>query len=254
MGSIDILKLFWIGTIILWLFLFIVTLLMSSAGLLRKRGYSEEYISFIKRDYLVRAILIAVFVPVIQVAAFFITGIFMEDAASNVEIVALVFILMIIPFPFIDNYLTGRKLKSIKAGSNEIMVVDFKHKVLDLLYKPKLEMALAAITVVYALLVTRPVILFYLHIIFPWFIYLTARKSQKTSRPHLKDGYLWAFVFILINFALIIYYLIAAITLENSNLNSLQFSSGIVLVAVLMSRIIYYLINYPLARRKLDFK
>ena len=102
------------------------------------------------------------------------------------------------------------------------------------------------------MIVTKPVILFYLHIILPWLFYLTARRTQKTIRAHLKDGYLWAFIFITINFALIVYYLVASLSGKHSVLNSWQLTAGILLVITLVARIIYYLLNYPLVRRKLE--
>jgi hypothetical protein len=225
---------------------------MGSAGNLRKRGYSEDYIAFMKRDYTMRALFMAIIIPAILVAAYFITTLFAEDVSSKIEIVALVFIVMIIPFPIIDNILTGKKLKSIKEKSNDILVVDIKHKVLNLIYNPAVELILTGITIAYALIVIKPVILFYLHIILPWVFYMTTRKSQKTIRPHLKDGYLWAFVFITINFALIIYYIVNSLFREQSHLNSFELSTGVLLIIILTSRIIYYLLNYPQLRQKLQ--
>ena len=252
MESMNLIKLFWIANILLWAFLFIVTLLMGNSAVLRKRGYSEDYISFMKKDYTVRALTMSILIPVIQVASYFIVSLFVEDVSSKIEIVLLVFIIMIIPFPIIDNTITRGKLKTIKENSNNIMVIDFKHKILNLIFNPTIEMVLTVITVLYALIVIKPVILFYLHIILPWFIYATARKSQKTIRPHLKDGYLWTFVFITINFALILYYILSCLIRGEDYMLISETSLGVLLVIILSSRIIYYLINYPRLRQKLQ--
>ena len=147
MESISILKFFFIATLVLWVFLLIVTVLMSNRGLLNKRGYSEGFISFMNRDYMRRGLMIAIFVPLIQVAAYFVTDLFVEDASSRIELVALVFIVMIIPFPVIDNIVTGKKLRSVIADSSGVMVIDLKHKVLNIIYNPILEAVLTVITV-----------------------------------------------------------------------------------------------------------
>lgn len=252
MESIDLIKLFWIANAILWTFLLLVLLFMGNASILRKRGYDEDYIAFMRKDYTIRAITMAIVIPAIQIASYFITGLFNIDASSHPEAVFLFFIGIVIPFAIIDHFSTKKKIKSLNKGTYTILVVDLKHKVLNLVYHPFLEIILTVITVVYAIFIAKPFLLFYLHIILPWLFYITARSTRIASRPHLKDGYLWAFIFIEINFILILYYLAEYLLSIKNHFNGFAYFLGITLVLLLSARIIYYIVRYPILRQRLS--
>jgi hypothetical protein len=84
-----------------WLFLILFYWVFLRANRLIKKGYSTEYIEFIRKDYRKRMFGIAMAIPILLLIASGIFWLFMGRPASinHITFIFLIFFLLVVPFP-----------------------------------------------------------------------------------------------------------------------------------------------------------
>ncbi len=239
----------------LWICLLIVTLYQTNTSILRKKGYDEEYIAFLKEDSKERNLGIAVAVPLILVFSGFVVWLIFGELSSMKHLFLLVVIwfLCIIPFPILDAKKTKHKLKELAMKTKSDIVVDLNYAILHLVFRPSWELAAALLYILYFALFFRWFHPAVVHFVLLWIFYATARSGKYLIKPSLRDSYLYNFFFMVINHILLIFQAIWHMVLRQALMGWQHYVFGVLLIVILLGKLIYYLSNFPRFKRKLTY-
>jgi len=217
---------------------------------LKKRGYKNEYIEFIRKDTKKRNISIAVFMPLLGLLAafivWFITG--EVEGIQNLIYIALLWILLVIPFPLIDAIKTQKEYKDLALRTKSEVVFDFNHRILHLVFKPVIELTAAVLVVAYFILFIEPFHVVFVHLLILWALYAAGRYSKFLSAPQLRDGYIYLYIFIMINQALIIFHIFSEIVTRSrceECMSETGLLAGIIVGSLLFLKFMYYIFLFP---------
>lgn len=245
--------------IVLWIFLLIATLFTINRVRLEKKGYKPEYIKFIRQDTKKRNISIAVFMPVLGGLSALIVWLFTGEINSMQSLIyiSLLWIILVIPFPILDMRKTQKEYKELAIKTNSEILFDFKFKLLHLMFNPYLEIAASILIIAYFIFFIEPFHVVFIHIFILWALYSVGRYSKYMTAPQLKDGYIYLFIFIMINQALIIFHTFREV-LSRSNceecLSNFGFYLGILLGILIFVKFIYYIFSFPKFNLKLKLQ
>lgn len=243
--------------IVLWIFLTFVTLFTINRKRLEKRGYKSEYIDFIRRDTKKRNIGIALIMPVLGgIAALIVWAITGEvNGFQNLIYIVLLWMLFIIPFPILDMRKSQKEYKELAIRTHSEVVVDFNYKVLHIIFNPLAEAIASVLVIAYFIIFIEPFHVVFIHIFILWALYATARYSKYLTEPQLKDGYLYLYIFIMINQALIVFHTFREVIGRSDCqvcLSDLGMVSGITLASLLLLKLVYYIFSFPRFKIKLN--
>jgi hypothetical protein len=246
---------FWSSNLTVWLALIIAYMVLTSTRLLKKKGYTPEYINFLKRSQSIRILSVMVLFPVLEVISALIvrqlTGplVGVEQAGY----IVLVLFFLVIPLKYLDETLNRLWLKRLALDTGSKVVVDMKYQTLHLIFRPSWEVILGIACLAYGIFVLHVEYwMIYLHLILPWFMYFTARGTRYQTRPYLKDNYLWLFVFNVLNFSVIMVFFSLFLFRQYHALVPWMILSGIALIVALAGKLAYYLVQYPRFRKELS--
>lgn len=257
-GQINFLVMFIVNVGILWLFMLVVYLYQSSRSILKKKGYNEEYMGFIRKDSLQRFLGITIGVPLLELFAALIVWLIVGELRTDRHLayVMLVFFLCVIPFPVMDAKNTGKKYKELAIKTKSEVLVDLNFQTLHLVFKPSIEIIAGIFYLLYFILFLQPLHPAMIHLAILWFLYLSARFARHWVRPLLKDGYFFMFILLVINQLLLLYHLVREIFRANQHghphMDSLVNFLGGMLAAVLVAKLVYYLANFPRFKREIS--
>lgn len=233
-----------------WIFLLCGYLYQTNRKLQIKKGYSEEYINFRKKDSRTRIFSIALFIPVLQLGAAFIVWMIAGELSIDKHLgyILLVFIILVIPFPIMDMKDSNQKHKDLAIQTRTSIYVDFNYKTLHLIFKPVLEFASLIIIVFYNFFFLNNNIVIYIYLVLVWGFYLLFKSGKNQIRQMLKDGYQFFFIYHIF-FQLIIILAITLYTFEVQNQKNFWVIWPLDLL--LLGKIIYYFFKLPEFRKKL---
>lgn len=259
MKDLTFIEFYILVVILLWSFLLIATLYIVNTQRLKKRGYKEEYINFIKKDTKKRNIGIAVVMPILGGLSAFIIWIFTREINSfqNLIYIALLWIILIIPFPILDLRQTQKNYKNLAIETNSEVLFDFNHRILHLIFRPYIEILAAILVISYFILFIMPFHIVFIHIFLLWALYSVGRYSKYLTAPQLKDGYIYLYVFIMINQALIIFHIFNEVISRSGCeecLSALGYSLGIIIGGLLLIKFIYYIFSFPKFNLRLNLQ
>lgn len=235
---------------ILWAFLLLVTLYRASSSRLRNRGMKEEYVQFLKKDLTKRSTGIAIAVPLLLLLAAGIVWLVTGDVHSPEQLlwIVLLFLVLVLPFPILDTIQLNRKYKELALETRSETVVDFSYKILHMIFNPLWELAAALLYVAFFVSFIEPFHVAFIHLLLLWLLYGAARSGRYLTQPMLKDGYVYFFIFLMINQALLLYHLLSVsihrLTCEECY-SPIVFTLGITIGALLAIKMVYYLMRYP---------
>ncbi len=239
----------------LWICLIGFTLYQTNTSILRKKGYDEEYIGFLKRDSVSRNLGIAVAVPLLLVFSGFVVWLIFGELSSKKQffLIAVIWFLCIIPFPILDAKKTQKKLKELAVKTKSDVVVDLNYAILHLVFKPSWELAAALLYILYFALSFRWFHPAAVHFVILWIFYATARSGKHLIKPSLKDSYLYCFFFMVVNHIFLIFQAVWQMILRQDVMGWQHYVCGVLLIALLVGKLVYYLSNFPRFRRKLTY-
>jgi hypothetical protein len=84
----------------------------------------------------------------------------------------------------------------------------------------------------------------YIHLVIPWILYFTLMKSTYATLPMLRDGYLYSFIFMELNYILVIFYIARYATFCQNCLTNENKWFALLLMMTMAGRMIYYLLNF----------
>ena len=229
-----------------WLFLVIFYLIFLNRGRLFRKGYSEEYIEFIRKDYIKRMRGVAFAIPLLLLVA---SGIFWLIAGrpvsyDHVTIIFLIFFLLVIPFPVIEYFKSKKRYKELAYKMNAEVVFDINHLKLHKFFNPALELSIGILFILFQILIFHLPFMVYIHLGIPWILYLSLLKSNYATLPMLRDGYLYSFIFMELNYALVIFYIARYATLCPDCLARTQMMVAVLLMTIMFGRMIYYILHF----------
>lgn len=256
MESQTFIELYVLILIVLWIFLILVTLFTISRKRLEKRGYKPEYIEFIRRDTKKRNTGIALLMPVLGgIAALIVWAITGEvNGFQNLIYIVLLWMLLVIPFPVLDMRKSQKEYKELAIRTNSEVVVDFNYKVLHIIFNPPVEAIASVMVITYFIIFIEPFHVVFIHIFILWALYATARYSKYLTEPQLKDGYLYLYIFIMINQALIVFHTFREVIGRSDCkicLSDQGLLIGTILASLLFLKLIYYIFSFPRFKIKL---
>jgi len=249
----ELITLFWISTLTLWVFLGIIAFMLTNKKLLLKRGYPESYAEFLQKDNLTRLISIAIAFPVIElIAAFMVKWLIGANSLDQqITWITLITLVILVPIIISDHIITKQKLKKLAKSTKPEIVIDFKYKTIKLVFNPTWEIVIGILFLVYGLLVIKPFWIAYIHLIIPWFLYLTAKGQSYATKPMVRDSYQWIFIFMMLNYALIIYYQIRCFIQCYSTLQSVELLTGYIITILLILKFTKYALNFQKFKQQL---
>jgi len=242
----ELLITFFTACITTWLFLILFYSIFLRPKRLSKKGYSTEYINFIRKDYRKRMRGIAIAIPILLLIA---SGIFWLFAGrpvtlNHITYIFLIFFLLVIPFPIIDYLKSKKRYKELAYETSAEVVIDLKHSKLHKFFNPIIELFIVILFVSFTLIFMQLPFMVYIHLGIPWILYLSIMKSKYATLPMLRDGYLYSFIFMELNYALVIFYIARyAAFCQNCLINSHKLIA-LLLMAIMFSRMIYYIMNF----------
>lgn len=254
METLDLLTLWITASICTWSFLLLYYFIFLSEKRLINKGFSMEYIAFTKRDHKKRMLGISMAVPPLLLLAYAIFYLLFSipETTADLTLILLIFILLVIPFPLMDYKKTKKSYKKLAEETGSEIAIDMKHKNLHAFYNPYLELVLNMVFIGFALFLLNIPTLAYLHLIIPWFLYLSARNAKFVTLAVLKDGYLYSFIFMLINYLIIIFYILwyNLLCAECRVYQHLIIAMGLSLL--LLARAVYYIVHFRQIYRQMS--
>ena len=235
---------------VLWAFLLLVTLYRANRSRLRRRGMKEEYVQFLRNDLIKRSMGIGVAVPLLLLVAAGIVWLVTGDLHSPERLISIVllFLVLVIPFPILDTIQLNKKYKELALETRSDTVVDFSYKILHMIFNPAWELVAALLYVAFFVSFIEPFHVAFIHLLLLWLLYGAARSGRYLTQPMLKDGYVYIFIFLMINQGLLLYHLLTVsihrLTCEECY-NPMVFTLGITLGVLLTVKMVYYLMRYP---------
>jgi hypothetical protein len=242
---------FYVATVgILWLFLLVITAYRASSSRLRSRGMKEEYVQFLRKDITTRSLGIGIAIPILLLVAAGIVWLIAGDIHQPERLLSIVllFLILVIPFPILDTMQLNKKYKELALETGSETVVDVSYKILHLVFNPTWELLAALLYVAFFVAFIEPFHVAFIHLLLLWFLYAAARSGKYLTQPMLKDGYVYVFVFLILNQGFLLYHLlnvsIHRLTCEHCS-DPTVFVLGTVLGELLAIKIAYYLSRYP---------
>jgi hypothetical protein len=239
-----------ITVVILWTFLLITTVYRSNPSLLRGKGMKEQYVQFLRNDIIKRSLGIGIVVPILLLVSAGIVWLTTGDINEPGQLItiSLLFIVLVIPFPILDTIQLNRKFKELAIETHADTVVDFSYKILHLVFNPFWEAIAALLYILFFVVFIELFHVAFIHLLLLWFLYSAARSGKYLTQPMLKDGYVYLFVFLVLNQGLLLYHLLSVsihrITCVDCY-DPTAFSLGTILGAALATKLAYYLSKYP---------
>lgn len=256
-------RIFWITVIMLWAALLILYFILSNRESLRRKGHTEKYIAYLRRSHTSRIVLIAIVLPLLILLSGWIVTLITGPLSEEVQVgyIVVLLVLLVVPFKFVDERINQKRIKELALETQEKVVVDLNHKVLNQIFNPFWELALAPAAFMYGLFFLKiEAWVIYLFLLFPWFMYLNIRGTRYQTRPYLKDNYRYMFSFTIFNFLFFLSYFAAYFLLKIKEVLTLPASPGTYLLLLigmvitlgLTIRTAIYLANYKAFNRTID--
>lgn len=253
MENINFLTLYLVTVAALWIFLLVAYRYQTDTSLLKKKGYNEEYRTFLKNDSKTRIIGIAIAVPLLELLAGLVVKLITGElsTAKHLGYAALLFVLFVLPFPILDMKRTGKKYRELAIKTKSEIMVDFNYRTLHLVFKPALELIALVLYILYFVVFIDIVHPAMLHLAILWFLYYSGRMSKNLTGTGIRDAYLYLFVFMVANHLLVIFHLVREIV-KHCCLPWHGFLFGIVLTAFLLIKLGLYLIRFPRFKKEIS--
>ncbi len=250
MDNLNTVYTFFIIFVILWISLLGVTIYQTNRRILERKGYNEDFIELSKKINIKRNIGIGVIVTILGIfAALVVWAIFGDLNKSNhLMYVYLLWFLLIIPFPILESEKGGKEFKELAIKTNTDIVIDFKYKILHLVFAAPVEALFSIIYILYFIIFIEVFHVAFIHILILWFLYGSLRFSKSQTRPGIRDAYIFSFIFMVLNQSILIFHVlrevISRFACEGCTL-SIALILGISLAAALICKLIYYLFKLP---------
>lgn len=238
-----------------WMFLILFYLLYTNESRLKQNGHTESYISFLKKDYKKRCTGIALAFPILLLTAYSIFWLISGHPTEDHQLIYifLIFLALVIPFPVLDIKKSKKEYKKLALETGSEIIIDLKYKVLHRLFNPFIEVIFTLLFVGYFITVKPDMPgLVFVHLLLPWMLYFLARNSKYMTRPLMKEGYFLLFIFIMINFLVVLYYIYRySIHCSTCLINEIHAFSLMIFI-LLVIKIVYFSITFFRSKKNIS--
>ena len=242
MDTTYLLILFSSSCIATWIFSLLFYIFFTDDKRLLRNGYSPEYIAFLKKDYKIRLLGIAIGVPILSLTAYSIFWLLFgyPDAYHHLLYIFLIFFILVIPFPIMDMKKSKQAYKKLAIETNTEIIIDIKFKVLNKFFNPIVELVFFIFFLSYYFISQHVVPIFaFIHMLIPWLVYMAARNTKYQTKPSIKDSYALIFSAITINFLLVLFYIYKYGIQCSECSGSVNQVGGIVIFLLLFVKIVF---------------
>jgi hypothetical protein len=253
--STESLWLIFIGNIlILWLFLGLVTRIMFHPDRLRRKGYEEAYVEFLRKDNRKRCLGIGMVIPVVELLSAGIVYLIFGGITTFQQFIYICLgtLIGILPFPILDTIKTRKEHKSLALKSRQPVIIDLNYKVWHMIFNPYWEAAAGILVLAYFVWMGEYFDLAMLHLAILWLLYLAGRSGRYLTGPSLSDLYLYNFIFMVFNHLLIVFHLIRFVTRCCPVPGQMEHLVGLLLITAWISKLLLYLVRFPQFRNEIN--
>lgn len=239
----ELLIAFFSVSITIWMIMILFYFRFLSIKGLMKKGYTYEFINFMRKDYRTRMTAIGIAIPILLLIAIGIFWVFAGRPEKYIHLIYIygIFLALIFPISILDYYKTKEAYHTLVYKGSTRMETDIDaHK----FFIPILELFLAIPFILYTILLVNLPYMVYFHLVIPWILYFLSTKSRIFTHFMLRDGYLYSFIFMELNYLLVIFYIAKyGLLCENCYSHENKLIS-LLLIAIMFSRMIYYIMNF----------
>ena len=226
-----------------WIIMIVFYLRFLNKKRLIKNGYTYEFISFMQKDYRTRMTAIGIAIPILLLIAI---GIFWVIAGRPEKYIHLIYIYgiflsLIFPISILDYYKTKNAYHTLVYKGSTKMDAEMNT---NKFFNPILELFIAVPFILYTIILTQLPYMVYFHLVIPWILYLVSMKSKIFTQFMLRDGYLYSFIFMEMNYLLVIFYIAKYGLLCRDCMANDSKLISLLLMAIMFSRMIYYIMNF----------
>lgn len=253
MESIDFITIFATSVAALLAFLLVFSYVTMSRKRLAALGYSGDYIAFLRRDRGRRLLAMALAIPLLELAAAGIIYLLTGPLESGTQLLytLIAFLILVIPFPLRDRYVTQRRLKKLAMQGSERIVADLNYSILHRMFRPSWELAVTLLYAGLMLWVHGGFHIALIHLMILWLLYFTVRGTKNANRPALREAYLLTLAFMMINHALLLFHLADLLRCCAASMTAPFIAWSVLLLALIGLKSVYYLVQLPALRRAL---
>ncbi len=226
-----------------WIILIVFYIQFLSKNRLLKNGYTYEFITFMQKDYRTRMTAIGIAIPILLLIALGIFWVFAGRPEKYIHLTYIygIFLSLIFPISILDYFKTKDAYHNlVNRGS---LINDHVMKT-NKFFNPTLELFIAIPFIMYTLVLIHLPYIVYFHLVIPWILYFASMKSKIFTQFMLRDGYLYSFIFMELNYLLVIFYIAKYGLLCQNCLSQENKLISLLLMAIMFSRMIYYIMNF----------
>ncbi|MFC1725313.1 hypothetical protein ACFL4T_06775 [candidate division KSB1 bacterium] len=233
-----------------------VTYFMLKREKLRGKGYKDEYITFAKKYsdfYGLRIFIVLIIAQIISsVIVYLISGELTVRSYSRF-VWPITFVLSL-PFAIYFGKKANIGYKELAQKTNSDIIVDFKYKTLNLIFRKYLEIPVTILIVLFTLFNIRfeDQGIVYIYIILPWLFFYFVRNYKNLEKAVFKDTYKKLFLMTHLYQGILIALIILEASVKFEVYNWYNYAMLGVLSLLLIIKLIYYISRYPALKKQLE--
>lgn len=210
---------------------------------LLKKEYSIEFIYFMRKDYRTRMTAIGIAIPILLLIAIGIFWVFAGRPEKYIHLISIygIFLSLVFPISVLDYFKTKDAYKNLAYRGSQINEFEMNS---NKFFNPILELFIAIPFILYTIILNQLPFMVYFHLVIPWILYFANMKSKIFTQFMLRDGYLYSFIFMELNYLLVIFYIARYGLLCQNCLTYENKLISLLLMAIMFSRMIYYIMNF----------
>lgn len=228
----------------------------NKASILRKKGYSDEYIKLTKKitaQTVPRIFAVLILSQILfGIVVYFIAGEINKDLYQQYVIIGS--FLITLPFAIYYNRIKSIEYKKLAIETRSEIIVDFNYRTLNLIFNKYIEIPVLLMVLTFAVihLDIHFAGLILIYVLLPWFFAGILRDSKNLNIAVFKNTYLVIAKLNIIYQGLLIF-LLAVGTYRNIDefewYNYLFFG---LICAVLAVKVVFYVLKYPKLKRQVE--
>lgn len=238
------------------LFMSLITRFTHKKDRLKEKGYSEEYIRFYNKTSEKFGGRIFFILILAQIAAWIIVYFIEGEVTPRMygNLVWPIAFFLTIPFAIIFWKQIYSEYKMLVKETESEIIIDFNFRILKLIFNKILEIPVSLLVIIYTLFNIEfgNSGIIYVYVMLLWFFYMVLRLGKNYNKPAFKDTYLNVAKFSIVYQGILIFIVIANSLKNADTYSGFNYTLFGVIVAILVSKAVYYTSNYSKLKKTLD--
>ena len=234
----------------------IIIRLTNKKEMLKGKGFSDEYIDYYKRTTDKFGSRIFFVMVLAQIAGGIIVYLIKGEVTPSMygNLVWPIAFFLTIPFGFFFWKEIYSDYKDLVKKTESEVIVDFNYKVLNLIFNKVIEIPVSLLVIVYTLFNLKfdDSGMIFVYVALLWFFYLVLRVGKNYNRPAFKDAYTNIAKFSIVYQGILVFLIITNSLKSTESYSGFNYTLFGVIIAILISKIIYYFSNYSKLKIQLE--